>query len=171
MSTRDITHTIFYAGKLYDRFGKALNEDVGYTSLLERLCKGIDHTRRTMHELGVVAECADCAVHGEGTCCSMPTGYKCDRVLLLINLLMGVTLPVKDVDPSLCYFLTPQGCMLKARPVICVNFICRRLTTALPASSLILLQQVAGEELSALFLLEEYLKKKIPSERDTAVLR
>lgn len=157
----DITHIISSARGLFARFGSELYEDKECASLLSRLRWGIEGTRRAMHELGVVAECADCALHGEGTCCSMPTAYKCDRVLLLINLMMKVELPQKEIDPASCYFLSQKGCILSARPVICVNFTCARIQAAIPSRSLIKIQEIAGQELTALFLLEDYLKKKI----------
>jgi hypothetical protein len=65
--------------------------------------------------------------------------------------------------PHLCPFLTEQGCSLRARPVICVNFICQRLSRNITHENLVRLQEVAGEEIAALFTAEEYVKKKIAS--------
>lgn len=114
-----------------------------------------------MAAIGLVKECADCAVNGNGTCCGARTGNKCDSILLFINLLLGKSLPDRAQDSHLCYFLTKQGCALRARHVICVNYLCQRLRKTIEHEKLILLQETAGEELHALFILEEYIKKKI----------
>jgi hypothetical protein len=118
-------------------------------------------TQRAMARAGIVKECGDCAVNGEGTCCGVRTGYKYGCVLLLINLLMGRILPPAPADTHLCHFLTKQGCALRARHVICVNFVCQRLRDVLPHDSLYNVQDIAGGEIDTLFVLEECIKKKI----------
>jgi len=114
-----------------------------------------------MVKAGIVKECADCAMNGEGTCCGVRTGYNCGSVLLLINLLLGRTLPPVPADIYLCHFLTKQGCALRARHVICVNFVCQRLRDVLQHNSLCNVQDIAGGEINTLFVLEESIKKKI----------
>jgi len=121
----------------------------------------IESTQSAMVRAGIVKECADCAVNGEGTCCGVRTGYKYGSVLLLINLLLGRTLPPTPADMHLCHFLTKQGCALRARHVICVNFVCQRLRDVLPHNSLCNVQNIAGGEINTLFVLEECIKKKI----------
>ena len=121
----------------------------------------IEATQRAMVRAGIVKECSDCAVNGEGTCCGFRTGYKYGSVLLLINLLMGRILPPAPADTHLCHFLTKQGCALRARHVICVNFVCRRLRNVLPHNLLCNVQDIAGREIDTLFVLEERIKKEI----------
>jgi hypothetical protein len=110
---------------------------------------------------GIVQECADCAVNGEGTCCGVHTGYKCDSVLILINLLLGVSVHIQTQEPHLCAFLTKHGCSLSARPVICVNFTCHRLNSNIPHEKLDRVQRIVGEELTTLFMIEEHIKERI----------
>jgi len=148
------------ADHLYQKFGKALLQDEILKALLALYTLCIENTRTKMDATGVISECTDCAISGEGTCCGQRTGYKCDRLLLLINLLLGKTLPVIVQGSGRCYFLTEQGCSLRARPVICVNFLCERLMQNIKHEKLISLQQIAGREMDTLFLIEEYLKKK-----------
>ena len=143
--------------------GDSLLQDSEMQTLLHRLNKTIAATVNEMESVGVVKECADCAVHGEGTCCGTRTGYKCDSILILLNLLLSVSPVIQTRHPHLCAFLTEQGCSLRARPVICVNFICRRLRRNITHESIVRLQEVAGEELDALFTAEEHVKKKIAS--------
>lgn len=129
--------------------------------LLDGLDLHIEATQSAMVRAGIVKECADCAINGEGTCCGVRTGYKCGSVLLLINLLLGRTLPPAPADIHLCHFLTKQGCALRARHVICVNFVCQRLKDVLTHNLLCNVQDIAGGEIDTLFVLEECIKKKI----------
>jgi hypothetical protein len=138
-----------------------LLQDEYFQNLLLKLDQNIEATKNEMVAIGVVRECADCAVNGDGTCCGVRYGYKYDRILLLINLLLGKTFVNKARDPRLCYFLTEQGCALRARHVICVNYICQRIRENIQHEKLVRLQEIAGEELNTLFILEEYIKKKI----------
>ena len=61
--------------------------------MLIQLDQNIEATQKEMAATGVADECADCAIQGEGTCCSERTGHKSDVTLLLINLLLGKPLP------------------------------------------------------------------------------
>ncbi|MEW6584378.1 MAG: hypothetical protein AB1442_02075 [Nitrospirota bacterium] len=136
-------------------------QDRQVCALLGGLDLHIEATQSAMVRAGIVKECADCAVNGEGTCCGVRTGYKCGSVLLLINLLLGRNLPPAPADTHLCHFLTKQGCALRARHVICVNFTCQRLRDVLPHNSLCNVQDIAGSEIDTLFVLEDCIKKKI----------
>jgi hypothetical protein len=82
----------------------------------------------------------------------------------LINLLLEESLPAEPQNPNLCYFLTKEGCILRARHVICVNFLCQRLRENIQHDRLVRLQEIAGEEIHSLFILEECIKKKIREE-------
>lgn len=157
----NVVREINVAYYLHKNFSYALLQDEKVRSMLIQLDHNIEATQKEMVDTGIVKECADCAVNGEGTCCGKRTGYKYDCVLLLVNLLLGKSLPVHLQDLSLCYFLTHEGCILRARHVICVNYICPRLHKNIQHEMLIRLQKVAGKELDTLFLVEEYIKKKI----------
>lgn len=161
MNKGNINQQIVLAHHLYEVFGQSLFQDEKCQTLLLQLDQNIDTTQKEMVIIGLVKECADCAVNGDGTCCGKRTGYKHDSILLLINLLLGKSLPTKSQDPHLCYFLTKEGCVLRARHVICVNFLCQRLCKAIQHDRLVRLQEIAGKELQTLFILEEYIKKKI----------
>ena len=129
--------------------------------MLLQLDKNIAASKREMASTGVTGECADCAVNGEGTCCSSRTAQKSDSILLLVNLLLNNPLPEKGGNSDLCYFLTDSGCSLRARPVICVNFVCSRIRKNIPFHTLIELQKTIGYELEILFSVEEHVKRKI----------
>lgn len=138
-------------------------DDGKLRDMLLQLDNHIAASKKEMAASGVTAECADCAVRGEGTCCSARTGLKCDNILLLVNLLMNNPLPSKEMSTDLCYFLTGRGCSLKARPVICVNFVCGRIRDSIPFQSLIHLQKTIGTELDMLMRVEDHIKRKLIS--------
>ena len=158
-----ILHIIDEALRLEETLSPILEEDVRFKSLLESLRQSINATHKEMRAAGMVNECADCAAAGEGTCCTVRTHHKYDKLLLLINLLLGTSLPRGAGLPGMCHFLTEHGCILTARHVICVNFLCRRLRENIQHWKLVRVQEVAGEELKTLFMLEEYLKKRTRS--------
>jgi hypothetical protein len=157
----DVAREVHRAHSLQRTFGQALLQDEKVRALLVQLDEHIEATQKALVDVGIVNECADCAVNGDGTCCGKRTGYKYSSVLLLVNLLLGRSLPIQLQDPTSCYFLTREGCVLRARHVICVNFLCPRLRRNIPQQMLIHMQDVAGQELDTLFTVEEYIKKHI----------
>ena len=86
---KGIMNLIDKAYKLYQSFGQALFRDKGLNTLLQKLNQNIMATKNHMVLTGVAKECADYAVNGEGTCFSTRTGYKCNSILMLLNLLLG----------------------------------------------------------------------------------
>jgi len=158
---RTIADQIGIALDLQREFGQSLMQDRKICTLLDRLDLQVEATQSAMDAAGTVKECADCTITGKGTCCGVRTGYKYGSVLLLINLLLGRTLPPVSADINLCHFLTKRGCALKARHVICVNFVCQRLRDILPHSILCNVQDIAGREIDTLFVLEECIRKQI----------
>jgi hypothetical protein len=161
MDKNNVAHEVRLAYHLHKIFCQSLLQDDKVRPLLIQLDQHIEATQKALGAGGIVSECADCAVNSDGTCCGKRTGYKYDRVILLVNLLLGKTIPRQSQDPHACYFLTQEGCMLRARHVICVNFLCPRLRKNIKQEMLIQVQEVAGKELDTLFLVEECIKKKV----------
>jgi hypothetical protein len=155
-----IDYKIELAYQIQANFGHDLLQDNEIRSRLLHLDQNIEATWKEMVSIGIVRECRDCAVK-EGSCCGtgMENGY--DEVLLLINLLLGRTLPSQAYDTTSCYFLGENGCLLRAREVICVNYLCQRISRSIQKEKLIHLQKIAGDELNSLFMLEQHIKKKI----------
>jgi hypothetical protein len=120
--------------------------------------KSIERNWVVMHETGIVEECTSCALQDGGSCCGSGIENKFDVVNLLINLLLGVKLPQKPWDPTGCWFLGKRGCLIRARHVICVNFMCRRLYDRLSSEDIRKVQYAMQEETERAFLLEEYIK-------------
>ena len=129
--------------------------------LLEKLARSIENTRKVMGEIGLLAICKHCDEDEGGSCCGRGMENKYDAVLLLINLLLGVSLPEQRSETNSCYFLKKNGCKLIARHVLCVNYICSRIERNVATVEIIKLQHIAGDEIGLLFTLHQTIKKFI----------
>ena len=108
---------------------------------------------------GIADECRQCEHDEGGSCCGAGLENKYSGTLLLINLLLGAKLPSKRTGPSNCHFLGDEGCRLLARHVICVNYICRKISDRIDPERIAILREAEGRELDILFLLNERVKK------------
>ncbi len=153
-----IEKKIKWARRIYNALGSRLLEDQTVRSLLKKYIRSIDDNRKVMEQTGVVEECTRCALEDGGSCCGSGIENKFDVVNLLINLLMQVNLPQSPWDPTGCWFLGERGCLIKARHVICVNFMCRRLYDRLDKEAIRIVQNAMQQETECGFMLEEYLK-------------
>jgi hypothetical protein len=78
-----------------------------------------------------------------------------------MNLLLGVTLPQEREEPSSCFFLSPTGCRLLARHVLCINYVCNKITSRIKPDQLTSLREAEGAEILLLFQVNEKLKKLV----------
>ncbi len=147
------------AFEIYEKFRDEITGDEEVRDLLKRLEESINETRRYMEEIGVVDICRECAAE-TGSCCGMFVEDYYDEIILLINLLLGINLPEKRRIKGYCFFLSDKGCTLKAREVICVNYLCKRITDRIGDKE-IELQEIAERELKTCFLLRERIKRII----------
>ena len=152
---------IAWAETCYRQVKDELLGDQEIPLLLDKLKGAIHASHREMVEAGVVDECRDCEEREGGSCCGAGLENRYDGSLLLVNLLLGVKLPRQGYDPSSCFFLGAQGCLLLARHVICVNYLCKKISDHIDAEKIAALQGKEGVELELLFHLQERLKKKI----------
>ena len=95
-----------------------------------------------------------------------PEGGEVDRRILFLK--CGIASPSarndkkgEAYDATSCYLLGENGCLLRAREVICVNYLCGRIYRNIEKEKLIHLQKTAGNELNSLFLLEQSIKKRL----------
>jgi len=156
-----IEEKIAWAEDSYQKFRDQLLKDKMIVVLISELKKAVYMSHKEMIETGIVDECRECEQNEGGSCCGVGLENKYDGVLLLINLLMGVELPKKRHDPESCFFLGEKGCTLKARHVICVNYLCKKITDRIDPRKIMRLREKEGIELEALFLLHERIKKAL----------
>lgn len=154
-----IEEKIAWAKDFYERFGGKFYKDRTTIDLLDRLKKAVRNSREEMTSAGIANLCGECERKERGSCCGNGIENKYDGWLLLINLLLNVRLPNKRYDPKSCFFLGKTGCVLLARHVICVNYICKKITDRIEPQAIKALRIKEGEELNTLFLLHENIKK------------
>ncbi len=159
-----IEDKIAWVERKYSALGNIISKDSMIKSLLNKLDSAIRSTRRYMLEIGVVDICRECALQG-GSCCKKWVENEYDEIVLLINRLLGVNLPTKRFEPEGCFFVGPNGCVLKAREVICVDFLCDKILKHIGEKE-IQLRIIEGEELETLFILREIVKKAIQNSGD-----
>lgn len=160
-SDAPIHEKIAWARECFQQKGDRLIRDRDIEDLLHRLRAALDASRRAMIAAGIRDECRVCERHEGGSCCGAGLEDKYTGTLLLINLLLGREIPLRRSDPSSCHFLGKEGCLLVARHVICVNYLCRKITERIDPQEISLLREAEGEELGLLFRLNERIKKML----------
>lgn len=156
-----IREKISIAQEIYAQWGETLRANERIAGLISLLEQKIALSRQAMFDCGLVEICRVCDEEEGGSCCGKGIEDKFCPTLLLINLLMGQSLPCKPLKDDGCFFLGPQGCSLQVRQVICVNYLCRTIQEKIPLDKLIHLQTVTGEELDTVFLLQEAIKRVV----------
>lgn len=154
-----IQEKIAWAEEYFRRLRDYLLKDKSIVELLNKLSNAIHASRSEMRGTGIAEICRECEQDEGGSCCGAGLENRYNWELLLINLLLDVKLPKKIHEPESCFFLGETGCVLKARHVICVNYVCKKITDRIDPNKLNSLRQKEGEELNTLFLLHERIKK------------
>ena len=146
------------AQNLYILWRDALRKQSHINDLLADLERCIRISRESMLEFRIVEICKRCDEEEGGSCCGAGMENKFDTFLLLLNLLLGVTLPEHHLRRDSCYLLTDKGCILKVRLVLCIDFLCDKILNALRVEDFLNLQKISGEELVAGFRLYDAIK-------------
>jgi hypothetical protein len=165
-----ITEKIAWARKIYGKTGKRLHRGEETARLLSDLQQAVTRTREAMEEAGLPDRCRICEELEGGACCGKGIENRYDGYLLIINLALGVDLPAEPWDKKSCFFLSPGGCCLKARHVICINYLCKDVLDHVDPAALKKLQVLEGEEIGVLFHLHERIKKDLGAPDDTVLL-
>lgn len=153
-----IEEKIAWARRHYERFGRALLKDGEIADLLKNLREAVTACRREMAQTGIVEICGRCDREEGGSCCGVGIENRYDARLLLINLLLGVNLPEERRRPDACFLSGENGCLLMARHVICINYLCKNVTDQIEPSKIAALREKEGAEVNALFVLHERIK-------------
>jgi hypothetical protein len=156
-----IFEKISEAHSLFKLWGEALEKDPHIVSLLNSLDKKIADSWKAMEAFGVGSACSHCSEEDGDTCCGAGIENRYTARLLLINLLLGNAFPEKRFRTNGCFFLSEKGCSLKARLVLCVNYLCSKIQGMGSPEELARLQTITGQEMDEGFLLDEAVKKFI----------
>ena len=158
-ANRPVKERIAWAELCFRESGALLLGDQKVAGLLAEFNSAVKFSRKKMDQSGVVALCRECDREEGGSCCGIGLEEKYDAWLLLINRLLGVDLPGKRQQKDGCFFLGKNGCLLKARHVICINYVCKKITTNVQSSVLNDLREMEGQEITSLFMLNEQVKR------------
>jgi hypothetical protein len=156
-----IAEKIAWANQIYQDHGHHLQRDENVAEHLERLDLAIDDSHREMVASGVAEICRLCDEEEGGSCCGAGIEDRYSVGLLLINRLLRTPLPSFPFSPSSCYFLGETGCRLRARHVLCINFVCKKIADRYQPTQLQALREKEGRELECLFFLNEQVKKAL----------
>ena len=168
---RPVKERIAWAESCFRGSGDLFLKDEKVAGLLSEFKSATKASRQKMDKIGVVALCRECDQEEGGSCCGKGLENKYDAWLLLINRLLGVDLPKDRQQADGCFFLGEKGCTLMARHVICINYMCKKITNDIRPSALNALREMEGEEIECLFMLNEQVKrvlKKWTSQPKTA---
>jgi hypothetical protein len=153
-----IEEKIGWARHQYQVFGEALLHHREIAGLLDNLKEAVAASRREMDQTGVVEICRRCDQEEGGSCCGAGIENRYDAWLLLINLLLGASLPEERGRPDACFLSGENGCLLMARHIICINYLCKKVTDQIDPSRIAALREKEGAEVNALFILHERIK-------------
>ena len=154
-----IEEKIAWSRYYYLEFGEALLREKRIADSIETLEGALLACRREMALTGIEDICRKCERDEGGSCCGAGIEDRYDGWLLLINLLLGVKLPDTRLQGNSCFLLGEEGCLLAARHVICINYLCKKLTDQIDHKRIIALREKEGREVSALFTLHEGIKQ------------
>jgi hypothetical protein len=154
-----IKEKIAWAKNCFRERGTDLLKDEEVGILLKKLKMAIDASHKEMARTGIIEFCRLCEQEEGGSCCGLGLEKKYTGVLLLINLLLGHQITDRRQNPSSCFFLGEDGCGLLSRQVICVNYLCKKITDQIDPQKIAPLRIKEGIELDLLFHLNERIKK------------
>jgi hypothetical protein len=156
-----ISEKIIAARDLNYKWGAELRSDPLISSRLRELSGRTEASRLASLRSGVSDACRRCDENEGGSCCGSGIENRYTPELLLINLIQGTELPESRYGEKSCYFLHSRGCILSARDVLCVNYLCMKLQRELPHPSILSLQDATGKEMEAVFILHDTIRNFI----------
>jgi hypothetical protein len=159
-----ISEKIAIAKDLYGQWRDALGTDSGIAAQLRELSARVAASGASCIRSGVAETCRLCERDEGGSCCGAGIEDRYTPELLLINLMLGVSLPESRRSAKNCHFLGECGCLLPARDIICINYLCGRLKRTIAPEELQSLQDTNGSEMELLFILHDRIRNFIRRE-------
>ena len=149
------------ARDVFQKLGKDLLKDPKIVRIIGQLKEACLASMEEMNKTGIVKICRRCDQLEGGSCCGAGIENRYDGSLLLINLLLDADIPRKRFDKKSCFLSGENGCLLVSRHVICINYLCEKITRRIPPQQLAAMREKEGYELEILFLLKETLRTAI----------
>jgi len=158
---RTIEGRIMWANEIFSLYEDILRADRDTSRLVldfEAACRA---TRQASCQVEIASLCTLCDREQGGSCCGAGIELKYDGWMMLVNLLLGIELPENRARPGSCFFLGNEGCILAAREVLCINYLCATVNERVPFSNILALRELEGREIEILFRLNERIKRVI----------
>lgn len=133
---------------LYASHAPRLNTSTVISKDLERLQQQAIALDAHMKSMDLGRLCSHCAARPGGGCCSAYMADNTDSILLLINLLLGVTVELRNNGEADCCYLGEQGCQFLIKPIFCLNYNCQHIVDGADGESLEGLYRLAATVLS-----------------------
>lgn len=146
---------------LQQELGEQLFADTAIKAALAQMrhhCQALSDQMQAM-AMGVL--CTTCAARADGGCCSAYMADNTDSLQILINLLLGQAVQLREPADSECCFLGATGCPFMAKPIFCLNYNCHHIQTGSNPDALILLEQRAAAVLSQQTAIESLLLERV----------
>ncbi len=166
---RTISGRIAWAGKMFLLHGETLKADQETMCLAADFAAAHKASQREALRAGIVSLCTVCDREEGGSCCGAGIELKYDGWILLVNLLLGIELPKRRERAECCFFLGEKGCILAAREVLCINYLCRKVFRNVPSKALASLRKLEGQEIEVLFRLTEHVKTVIQARNSMVI--
>jgi hypothetical protein len=160
----DLRHKLQNAQRLHREFGARLAADPEIREQLAQLLRLQEEVALAMRRMGMPELCAECGARAAGGCCSAMMADETDSMLLLINLCAGFEVERKRDDDFECCFLGPEGCSLKFKPFLCLNYLCRQIQTRSRPEQLARLRDATAALLGQILVLEELIRRQLSAE-------
>ena len=152
---------ITWAEICYQERGEAFLRDERTLDLSERLKEALKASRSAMMLAGIAEACKACEEVESGSCCGRGIENRYSGALLFINILLGRRLPDKRTSHDSCFFLGKEGCRLLTRHVICINYLCKKVTDRIDPLKIAALREKEGDEVELQFLLNEQIREML----------
>ena len=153
------------AKQIFKLHGKSILEDKEISGLIKQYKKYIEHTWKTMETLKVTEICSKCAEIEPGGCCFQDVETWYSDVQLLINMLMGVDIPMLRMYDNSCMFVGEKGCRLLSRNAFCINFLCDKIKKHVSTGEINILNSSAGKEIDCGIRMENAITKWLYQKR------
>ncbi|NCO53452.1 MAG: hypothetical protein COX16_13995 [Deltaproteobacteria bacterium CG23_combo_of_CG06-09_8_20_14_all_51_20] len=147
------------ARRLEIEFGAELRKDAAISSFIEDYRAALVVSREVMERSAMIELCSACAAKTPGGCCFMEVEQWYDPVLLLVNILLGCSLPGIRELPGNCIFLGERGCRISGRYHFCVNYLCDTLKREIGGEMMEKVMSASGLEILKGAQLEYYLRR------------
>nr|WP_320009967.1 hypothetical protein [uncultured Desulfobulbus sp.] len=157
----------WYSGTPKEKLGHAfalhtlLQDNPPIEGVLEEALASLQHSceqlSQQMTHMHMGALCSACASQANGGCCSAYMADNTDSIQILINLLLGRNIVLREPTDSECCFLGPQGCLFMAKPIFCLNYNCTHIVHRAAPLDLHQLEQRAAKVLGQQTTIETWI--------------